>query len=174
MAGTHYTTMLFFPHRNDAKYKRGFTLIELLVVISIIGLLSSVVLASLTSARVRARDAKRKTTLRELATANELRFNSVEAYANTYGWVHNAPPFAELVPAYIPMVSYDPLYPSGPNYQYWRKDYRGYPCMTAGTANQFGFYAKLESPSASDLATISDSFDQCVRDSWGMNYKVGN
>ncbi len=54
------------------KGNRGFTLIELLVVISIISLLSSVILASLSSARARARDAQRMSNLHEIQTALQL------------------------------------------------------------------------------------------------------
>ena len=52
--------------------QRGFTLIELLVVISIISLLSSVVLSSLSTARAKARDARRKSDLKQLQLAMEL------------------------------------------------------------------------------------------------------
>lgn len=48
---------------------KGFTLIELLVVIAIIGLLSTIVVASLTSTRAKARDATRVASLNEMAKA---------------------------------------------------------------------------------------------------------
>ena len=60
------------------KLVSGFTLIELLVVISIIGMLSSVVLASLNSARVKARDASRIATLKQIQAA-------IEVYAQDHG-----------------------------------------------------------------------------------------
>jgi prepilin-type N-terminal cleavage/methylation domain-containing protein len=51
---------------------RGFTLIELLVVISIIGFLSSVVLASMQTARYKAKDVALAQNLKSLQTAMEL------------------------------------------------------------------------------------------------------
>jgi len=59
---------------------KGFTLIELLVVISIISLLSSVVLTSVQSARVKARDAQRITTLVQLERAIELYRSNNSSY----------------------------------------------------------------------------------------------
>jgi prepilin-type N-terminal cleavage/methylation domain-containing protein len=72
------------------KNQRGFTLIELLVVIAIIGLLASVVLLALNSARSKSRDAKRAADIRQIMSGLELFFNDcgsypVEATAVTLG-----------------------------------------------------------------------------------------
>ncbi len=65
--------------------QKGFTLIELLVVIAIIGLLSSVVLASLSSARSKSRDSQRVSTLIQLRTALELYYSKHGSYPSTVG-----------------------------------------------------------------------------------------
>lgn len=54
------------------KEKKGFTLIELLVVISIIGVLSTIVLSSLGSARDRVRDTKKISDIKSIQTALEM------------------------------------------------------------------------------------------------------
>ena len=70
--------MFYFKFRKNLN--KGFTLIELLVVISIIGLLSSVVLASLNSARAKARDARRFSDMRQIQLALELYRDSNGSY----------------------------------------------------------------------------------------------
>lgn len=65
--------------------QHGFTLIELLVVIAIIGVLASVVLASLNSARTKARDTERITEIRELQKALELYYLEYGHYPNSSG-----------------------------------------------------------------------------------------
>ncbi|MDP3996670.1 MAG: type II secretion system protein [bacterium] len=62
------------------KISGGFTLIELLVVIAIIGLLSSVVLSSLNSAREKARDARRLSDLRQINTAIQFYYDKFGFY----------------------------------------------------------------------------------------------
>lgn len=52
--------------------QRGFTLIELLIVLAIIGTLTSVIMVNFLGARERARDAERKSEIKQLQTAFEL------------------------------------------------------------------------------------------------------
>ncbi len=60
--------------------KKGFTLIELLVVIAIIGLLSTLAVVALGSARQKSRDAKRLSDMKEVQTALELYYTDNNNY----------------------------------------------------------------------------------------------
>lgn len=64
--------------KSDAK--KGFTLIELLVVIAIIGLLSTLAVVALNSARQKSRDSKRVADIKQIQTALELYFADQNGY----------------------------------------------------------------------------------------------
>ncbi len=119
--------------------QKGFTLIELLVVISIIGILSSVVLASLNSARAKARDTKRLSDLREVQKALETYYSDNGKYPYSPGWRGNCSYYGSygttgatgyipnLAPNYISILPLDPK-PIGTNgcYVYRSNDDNNY------------------------------------------------
>ncbi|MCX6793222.1 MAG: prepilin-type N-terminal cleavage/methylation domain-containing protein [Candidatus Falkowbacteria bacterium] len=65
------------------KIKLGFTLIELLVVIAIIGVLSTMAIIALGSARAKARDSKRVADIKQISTALELYYADNSNYPTT-------------------------------------------------------------------------------------------
>ena len=109
--------------------RRGFTLIELLVVIAIIGLLSSVVFASLNSARAKARDARRVSDLKQVQTALALCYEKIGSFSFTSETTLTIPCYRESITdgdfvagwtaqcsEFLPRLPVDPL--SSPLYQY--------------------------------------------------------
>jgi prepilin-type N-terminal cleavage/methylation domain-containing protein len=63
-----------------ASNNKGFTLIELLVVIAIIGLLSTLAVVALNSARQKSRDSKRVADIKQIQTSLELYFADQNGY----------------------------------------------------------------------------------------------
>jgi len=126
---------LFFKRKN-----KGFTLIELLVVIAIIGVLASIVLVSLNSARSKGRDTKRVGDVRNLTQALEMYYDANGQYPTV---------LSQLAPTYVGGVPVDPDGTS--NYQY---DY----CTVSSKVVRYHLATRalgLENPGG-PLATDSD------------------
>jgi len=84
---------------------KGFTLIELLVVIAIIGILATLVIVNLASARTKARDAKRKADLKQIQTAVEMFLDE----RNQYPGVNDTTYFSNYTPADDPARAWSVL-----------------------------------------------------------------
>lgn len=105
-----------------ALVKFGFTLIELLVVISLIGLLSTLVLANFNSGRERSRDAQRKSDLRSIQTAFRMYYNDKGSYPAVFPtggspWTVGGTTYMNSFPKDpLPAQSYRYTYTDGDNY----------------------------------------------------------
>lgn len=130
---------------------RGFTLIELLVVIAIIGVLASIVLASLSSARSKSRDARRIADIKQIQLALELYYDAgPQSYpialtacdpstSKFYG-------LEALIGTYIPVIPRDPQ-TATVCYKYATNS------VTAGAVSAYHLGATLE---GANQATNSD------------------
>lgn len=65
------------------RFSKGFTLIELLVVIAIIGILATIVMVSLNTARIKARDARRSSDMHQIALAMEMCYDDAVCNGTT-------------------------------------------------------------------------------------------
>ena len=97
------------------KIQNGFTLVELLVVIAIIGILASIIMASLSTAKAKGRDGKRLSDIKQIQLALELYDDACGNFPvtiyGTSGNVCNAggsSPFGLVAGGYITTVPTDP------------------------------------------------------------------
>jgi len=90
------------------KRVKGFTLIELLVVIVIIGILATLATVTLSSARAKARDARRVSDVKQIQTALELYYNDASSYPASTLVVSNAA-LVYGTTTYMAKIPSDPL-----------------------------------------------------------------
>ncbi len=153
----------FTPYHFSFKSGKGFTLIEVMIVIAIIGLLSSVILTSLTVTKDKANTAKRIANAKELEQALEVYYINNGAYPTTSGSLSsdcstwggpNADWIPGLRPTYIAALPSDPdtdginkccyLYRSnGTNF----KLTFAYQCTTKMTQGTYASYPRFIDPS---------------------------
>ena len=138
--------MSFFIFVN--KNKKGFTLIELLVVVAIISLLSSIVYASLNSARMKGRDARRMEDLHQIQLALALYYSDNGRYP-AGGWLYSCDgswgTFQTFMTPYIKTLPIDPINTScaGP----WNVGYYTYVYGSSG-GDKYDLVAAMEESSS--------------------------
>ncbi len=125
--------------------------------IAIIGILATVVIASLNSARGKARDAARLATAKNIQTALEMHFAENGIYPETLGFLSNSGR-TNLVNSLSPYIS---SLPNSHEYAYYRRDYTG--CTPVGSVDRYIIFVRLESGSGEDMSY--DTYLNCRKSS---------
>jgi len=123
---------------NNKLKTEGFTLIELLVVVAIIGLLSSVVLASLSSARTKARDARRLSDMHQIQIALDMYYhdnggNYPQENSSDGSWENSTEDGGDFIDylkdyGYMSVVPVDPINSGSTYYSYYVYSEGNYGC----------------------------------------------
>ncbi len=155
------------------KLKNGFTLIELLIVIAIVGVLSTIVLASLNTARAKARDSARISNIKEVQKALAIYHSNNGSYpvsANST-WAGNGATYGSLpasgvdgyipnlAPTYIRELPVDPNQTADNGYIY-KSNGSDYFFMAHGTAesNVPAIFQRPSSPLSKDIAIYTPGY----------------
>jgi type II secretion system protein G len=105
--------------------KIGFTLVELLVVVAIIGLLTGVVVISITNVKAKARDAQRVSDINTINTALNMYHNDFNAYPIYDGYITTTDALSTALrnAGALSSVPKDPL--NYGNYRYYYQSVNG-------------------------------------------------
>lgn len=155
-------------YKLSISYTSGFTLVELLIVMAIIGVLATFFIGGYTGTQKKARDANRKSDLKQISNSLEIYFNDHNRYpAESSGTIAGCPStvptscawgsgeFTDTLTVYYKTVPADPLSAQGSTYIY-RTDVNG---------TYYKLYAGLENlqdpdviPTLEDCGTLTCNF----------------
>lgn len=127
----------------NIRSRKGFTLVEILVVVSIIGVLTGVIIGGITSARVKARDARRVSDVKQISRAIENYFSSCYSYPSALSDLTTSSSCASYIPV-LTSLPHDPQTSTNGDYRYYTDTAGG----TSGTGRRYHVCATLESPAA--------------------------
>ncbi|MFM2414331.1 MAG: protein ral secretion pathway protein [Candidatus Parcubacteria bacterium] len=151
--------------------RSAFTLIELLVVVAIIGILSTIVIASVNTARRRSRDSRRQQDMKSIQTALDLYYDSpvsngayIIQTTTTTAAADAATALATLVTdGHIPQIAIDPL--AGGAYYY----------VSNASGSNYCLTAEMEGAITNDgcISSLNTAMDTITGASTANDYRVG-
>jgi prepilin-type N-terminal cleavage/methylation domain-containing protein len=136
---------MFKTPLSTMSFRKGFTLVELLVVISIIGILSSIVLASMSKARSQSRDGKRITDIKQIQLAIGLYYDANNKFPLNIS--------SASLASFISVVPIDPSSAPSTTYNY---DYVPY-CASTDLSNPVSYHMGASLENSGNNALLNDS-----------------